>query len=92
MHVLIYEPHCAMVIILVSLQGTWVVAAFRQLHRCAKGFFRSGYGHKDQVSGLKVGDGVEGRGERQRSGREGARGRKEGRRRRGKFERGRVYI
>jgi len=29
-------------------KGTWVVAAFRQLHRCAKGFFRSGYGHKDQ--------------------------------------------
>jgi len=62
-----------MVIILVSLQGTWVVAAFRQLHRCAKGFFRSGYGHKDQVSGLKEGGEVEGRGERQRSGREGAR-------------------
>ena len=30
-------------------QGTWVVSALRQLHRFAKGFFRTGY-HKDQVS------------------------------------------
>ena len=32
------------------LQGQWVVSAFRQLHRFAKGFSRSGYGPKDQVS------------------------------------------
>ena len=30
-------------------QGTWVVSALRQLHRFAKGFFKTGY-HKDQVS------------------------------------------
>ena len=29
-------------------QGTWVVSALRQLHRFAKGFFKTGY-HKDQV-------------------------------------------
>ena len=29
-------------------QGTWVVSGFRQLHKFAKGFFNTGYGHKDQ--------------------------------------------
>ena len=33
------------------LQMKWVVSAFRQLHRFAKGFMKSGMGHKDQVRG-----------------------------------------
>ncbi len=31
-------------------QSQWVVSAFRQLHRLAKGFCRSGYGQKDEVT------------------------------------------
>jgi len=31
------------------LQSKWVVSAFRQLHRFAKGYMKSGMGHKDQV-------------------------------------------
>lgn len=35
-------------------QGVWVVPGFRQLHRFAKGFYKTNYGQKDQVGVLPL--------------------------------------